>query len=346
MRTSLRPTRAAWALALAAAALWAAGVATGLALPLVIAAALGIFLVLGLIGAALTPLRSSVSLRVPEALVSRGQSIELTARVRAPAATGPLTLHMRLPPALGGPLAVPARASMRLAVPALAHGRHPVGPWWCEATDALGLWRVRWTPATRADGGSAAAVLVAPRLHARTLPHPRGRVGITELSAFSRPYVAGDDPRRIHWRSTARTGTLMTREEEGTEAQLLVVALDPDLATWQRPDGSVNEDAEAALDALASLAASALAQGFRVVVAVGPHLHAPATSEELLLALAGGADAEASVSAAQVRSADCFVLAAESATLPGVIERLTHANPLLASPAVSAVLVPWEGAAR
>ena len=41
-----------------------------------------------------------------------------------------------------------------------------------------------------------------------------------------RPYVAGDDRRHVHWRSTARTGQLMVRQFEESRMSRVVIALD------------------------------------------------------------------------------------------------------------------------
>lgn len=62
----------------------------------------------------------------------------------------------------------------------------------------------------------------APRSHRKT-----------HLSELLREYVVGDEPRRIHWRSTARTGTLIVRERVGTESRDTLVYLDTDPRSWQ-----------------------------------------------------------------------------------------------------------------
>jgi len=55
----------------------------------------------------------------------------------------------------------------------------------------------------------------------------------SHLSEQLREYALGDEPRRIHWRSTARTGTLMVRERIGTETRDTLVFLDTDPQAWQ-----------------------------------------------------------------------------------------------------------------
>lgn len=57
-----------------------------------------------------------------------------------------------------------------------------------------------------------------------TLPLQAG-VG-QELSGTVREYVSGDPLQRVHWKSSAKQGRLMTREEEPSEAGRLLVCLD------------------------------------------------------------------------------------------------------------------------
>src|SRR5690625_2366116 len=50
--------------------------------------------------------------------------------------------------------------------------------------------------------------------------------GVGEIGPIARPYASGDDIRRVHWRASARTGQLMTREEEPSAGQSAVIVLD------------------------------------------------------------------------------------------------------------------------
>jgi uncharacterized protein (DUF58 family) len=110
-------------------------------------------------------------------------------------------------------------------------GRIRLGPLTVEIRDPLGLFA--W--AQRQAGDSV--LWVHPRVHTlRALavglvPDYEGRA--TEYAragtvAFSslRDYVPGDDPRHIHWRSTARTGTLVVREHVDTTEPTTTVLLD------------------------------------------------------------------------------------------------------------------------
>ncbi|WP_117212526.1 DUF58 domain-containing protein [Allorhizocola rhizosphaerae] len=121
--------------------------------------------------------------------------------------------------------------AVRYPIPAQRRGRLLLGPLTVERSDPLRLfvWRQRQT----ADG----VLWVHPRVHplrplpvgvvldyeGRTTQHARpGTVTFSSL----REYVPGDDPRQIHWRSTARTGTLIVREHVDTTEPTTTVVLD------------------------------------------------------------------------------------------------------------------------
>jgi uncharacterized protein (DUF58 family) len=77
-----------------------------------------------------------------------------------------------------------------------------------------------------------------------------------------REYRPGDDPRDIHWRSTASRGGLITREYDRAAVDEYWIVLDT-LA----PD---EDAAEAAVELAASLVAAAVARGDRFGLAAGP----------------------------------------------------------------------------
>ncbi|MGH3914676.1 MAG: DUF58 domain-containing protein, partial [Pseudonocardiaceae bacterium] len=133
-------------------------------------------------------------------------------------------------------LAVPGLAAggwrtVQYPVPTRRRGRLPLGPITIERTDPLGLLR------RKQRHGGEDVLWVHPRIHSmRTLPvgtvpdfegrrTDNARTGTVTFSAL-REYVVGDDPRRIHWRSTARTGSLMVREHVDTTEPTTTVVLD------------------------------------------------------------------------------------------------------------------------
>ncbi len=80
---------------------------------------------------------------------------------------------------------------------------------------------------------------------------PRARVPTHETAGeflALRDYEAGDDPRRVHWRSTARTGELVVRLDEAAAPGRVVLILDT------RPEVFDEEAFEVAVEAIASLA--------------------------------------------------------------------------------------------
>lgn len=116
-------------------------------------------------------------------------------------------------------------------VPGYRRGRLRLGPLTVERRDPLGLFV--WAQRQVADG----VLWVHPKVHPLpVLPvgvvldyedrtSDNARLGTMTFSAL-REYVAGDDPRHIHWRSTARLGTLVVREHVDTTEPSTTVVLD------------------------------------------------------------------------------------------------------------------------
>lgn len=113
-------------------------------------------------------------------------------------------------------------------------------------------------------------------VHPRTVPIP-GRTGgfIRDLEGWTtseltnsdvsfhalREYVAGDDRRYVHWKSTARTGTLMVRQFEETRRSHVAVALDLERTAYATP-----EEFELAVSVAGSLAVQAIRDENEVAV--------------------------------------------------------------------------------
>jgi uncharacterized protein (DUF58 family) len=153
--------------------------------------------------------------------------------------TGTLLLEDRLPYALGSrPRVVLERlgahqaSSVAYTVRADVRGRYPVGPLVIRLTDPFGLCEL-----TRSFPSVDRLTVIPQVVH---LPKVRlgGEYAGTgesrarsvavhgEDDAATREYRRGDDLRRVHWRSTARTGELMVRREEQPWESRATVVLD------------------------------------------------------------------------------------------------------------------------
>ena len=205
-------------------------------------------------------------------------------------------------------------------IPTRRRGVVEVGP--------LRLRRVGVAGLAVAEGvvGGTVPVHVLPRvLPVRGLPPGvrRGHVGAderverggTDLMAL-REYIPGDDLRRVHWATSARTGTLMVREDADPARPYLTVLLDD-------RDGSYTGDGfEDAVEAAASLVNTVIEAGHPVrllsvagqldldVPAAPPGMLAPG-ADELLRALAEVKSARGSddVPPVPVRDLDVVVVA-------------------------------------
>ena len=147
-----------------------------------------------------------------------------------------------------------ARAAYR--IPTARRGRYRVGPLAVTATDPFGLARRTW------GLGANSSVTVRPRVHDILAPsQPGGRLVASVESVRARALVSeggeefltlreyeiGDDLRRVHWRSTARTGELMVRQDEAQWRARAVVVLDV------RPGAHDPASFEVAVEATASV---------------------------------------------------------------------------------------------
>ncbi|MFI6595573.1 DUF58 domain-containing protein [Nonomuraea sp. NPDC050536] len=201
-------------------------------------------------------------------------------------------------------------------LPTGVRGEIPVGPLLLVRADPFGLTRrVR-------EYGEAATLLVRPRTVDLPVP-PSGRAhhleGPTSDNAPAgtvtfhtlREYVVGDDLRHVHWRSSARTGTLMVRQLIDASLPTTTIVLDTRLlspstldATPGSPreasgsgrgssrsagegsagEGGAYEAFELGVDAAASVAVAAARAGFPVRLITGDGLLAETKSDaELVL---------------------------------------------------------------
>ncbi|MEW2476716.1 DUF58 domain-containing protein [Micromonospora gifhornensis] len=153
--------------------------------------------------------------------------------------TGTLLLEDRLPYALGSrPRVVLERlgahqaSSVAYTVRADVRGRYEVGPLVVRLTDPFGLCEL-----TRAFPGTDRLTVIPQVVPLPSVRLPGEYTGSGESRARSvavhgeddaatREYRRGDDLRRVHWKSTARTGELMVRREEQPWESRATVVLD------------------------------------------------------------------------------------------------------------------------
>lgn len=158
-------------------------------------------------------------------------------------------------------LAAGAHRTVRYQLPTARRCVLTVGPLQLRRSDPFGLARFQQ------DHGDTARLYVHPRRHPlRRLPAtllrslegptsdtaPRGSVVFHAL----REYVAGDDRRHIHWRSSARKGELMVRQYVDTSLPDLTVVLDN--STTRQGE----ESFEGTIEVVASILAVATEAGF------------------------------------------------------------------------------------
>ena len=150
-------------------------------------------------------------------------------------------------------------------VPTTRRGVVPIGPLKVSRRDPFGL-----VTGARSHGGTT-QVWVHPRSYplaavpagvARSLDGrvdrvPHGTITFDTL----REYVVGDELRRVHWRTSAKVGELMVREQLDTSLPKLVVLLDDRASSHPDP-----ETFESACEAAASVVVAAVREDLPVIL--------------------------------------------------------------------------------
>lgn len=154
--------------------------------------------------------------------------------------------------------------STQYAIPTERRGVVNVGPLRISRRDPLDLVR-----ATR-EYGKPVRVWVHPRVHAihsTPVGTARSLDGIVDKVAHGsitfhalREYVAGDDLRHVHWRTSAHIGELMVREHVDTSLPRIIVFVD-DRGDVQDPDSF-----EHAVEAAASVLVAVVQAGLNVTL--------------------------------------------------------------------------------
>ena len=205
----------------------------------VVAAGLALLTGIALIWVRGTAVRVRLHRTVTPAQVFAGESgrIQISATNAGTSATPVVEL---LDPVAGtrgaqlvlAPLAPDQEAIAAYRLPTGRRGVVSVGPLRLEVTDPFGLARRRAIAAGTLD------VTVYPHLDHLAIPALGGEDdphGADRSNSFAqssdelfalRPYEHGDDLRRVHWKSTARTGELIVRQDESPWQHRTTVALD------------------------------------------------------------------------------------------------------------------------
>ena len=234
-----------------------------------------------------TALRVAIGLE--SAWVRAGDTAEPTVQVTNLARRGmlPVSLEVAVGPAghkEPHPIPVPnlgrnaSAPATRFPVPALRRGVIEIGPATIVRADPLGL--IRRT----AGWPEVRELIVRPRT-VRLPPLSTGlmhdlegrtsdKVSVSDLEFHTlRDYVRGDDRRHIHWRSSARVGSIsgvdkfVVRQFQQTRRTHLLVVVDGDEAAYPDP-----ADFELAVSAGASMTVAALAEGLESTLLVADRI--------------------------------------------------------------------------
>ncbi|SHG61194.1 conserved repeat domain-containing protein [Jatrophihabitans endophyticus] len=217
--------------------------------------------------------------------VTAGQAVtvHLTLTNRSPLPSGALMLEDRLPQGLPGnarfvldSLAGHESRTVSYRTPDLHRGRYRVGPVSVRLNDPFHMVDVTRSFTATSD------FLVQPvvdQLPAAQPPrsddlgdgggsHSIGAHGADDAS--TREYRIGDDLRKIHWRSSARVGSLMVRQEERPWRSQTTLLLDSRATSHTRSRGGASatgddprllDSFEWAVSATASIAVQAMRRG-------------------------------------------------------------------------------------
>ncbi len=265
--------------------LYVAGVVFGYEQLIVLAAACLLLLVVAAVFVSLRPKVTLTRDFQPSSVVA-GQSaaavMGVTNRSSLPSPTFKVTdrignrdieLPIRVLPAGGSSL-------VQYPLPTERRGRIGLGPLGVVRTDPFDLLRRR----------QRAGALDVLWVHPRTWPlsplpagvivdfeGPSSEAGTEGSLTFSslREYVAGDDRRQIHWRSSARAGVLMVRRNVDANEPRATVVLDTRISAWEGPgfdDGAFEDGVEVAASAIRALAGMGHPVGLRIL---GEQAHDP-----------------------------------------------------------------------
>jgi uncharacterized protein (DUF58 family) len=205
--------------------------------------------------------------------------------------TGTLLLEDRLPYALGSrPRLVLERlggqrtSTVAYTVRAEVRGRYDVGPLVVRLTDPFGLCELGRSFTTVGHLTVVPQVITLPNVrvagqYAGSGDSRARSVAVHgEDDAATREYRNGDDLRRVHWRSTARTGELMVRREEQPWESRATIVLDT-RRQGHRGEGPTSSF-EWAVSAAASVALHLRHAGYKIRLVTGTGTDLDATERD------------------------------------------------------------------
>lgn len=223
-------------------------------------------------------------------------TIELEIENESPASTSFLLLEDAVPPGLGRPArlvltGILARGLARASYSLVAHsrGRYTIGPLAIDVSDPFALTR------SRVEFVGHEELVVTPTVEElETGPSsPFGQTSGLSLAKHlfrtgeefftMRAYQEGDDLRRIHWPSVAKTGELMIRQDETSKRANGLVFLDNRESALGASHGPAFERA---VSCAASIGNLLIQNGFGLRFGTADSVAVPLSEERFMDALA------------------------------------------------------------
>ncbi len=263
------PTKRGWAAVAAGLSLWIAARLIGSPDLHVLAAGILVLPVIAALYVRLAKVRLGIRRHISPSRVFAGSRtlVDITMENLGRTTTSFLMLEDAMPVSLGRPArlvvtGVPPRNKQTVSygIVCRQRGRYRIGPLTIFVSDPFGLARVRLQTSGFSD------LLVYPQIEHLDGRHLTSQgVGAGESTVrhlyrsaaefyTMREYVTGDDLRRIHWPSVAKTGSLMIRQDETTRRSSVHAGFVLRLATADSAPAIVTK--EGLLEALAGLGPS------------------------------------------------------------------------------------------
>ncbi len=236
--------------------------------------------------------------RLSDIRVAPGTRVTVTLDIenRSPSPTSFLLLEDQVPTSLGRPArlvvsGIPGRGTLQASYSVLpqVRGRYRIGPLAVDVTDAFALTRLQMEFDEHED------LLVTPEIEdLERSPDPSAGMSFGSSRARQlfrtgeeyytmRQYQEGDDLRRLHWASVARTGQLMIRQDESTRRASGLVFLDNRAAAV----GQIHTPPfERAVSVAATLGALLTRKGFVLRLSTAEVPPTPVTEDRFLDTLA------------------------------------------------------------